>query len=428
MNIERVMGIEEKIEQIESSATRNYFREVYSCYTNGNYRAAVVSLWSVLVCDAVYKTQKLFELTGDGWARKKIAEIERLQQENSKSSEWELDLFEGFYNNKKFIGIGEISNIRDIQKKRHLCAHPVLSEDSALYTPSKDAVKSMILNALDDFLIRKNYYGKDVFPLLIETLKDNSEYYSELKNIKPFIVKYCQRLTLPAIYQIFKDFYKFSFRLDNEDATKYRRLNRRACHDLYQEVKKYPFYVQKMKEEREYFENVSFKTSILIYFFTFLSYNKEIYETFSEEMRDRLKVSHTKETDDDFFYSLKVASNFLYQNPSDYFSVMKQLLTDDTIKRFTLAEYNYINEVYHDVNCIEIINDLSIIFAENSPSYDDADERFNLVLDEGVLRSYTAKQLERLIASFNQSSQVRNRRRGDIDLAKLKHRLAEVTD
>ncbi|HHD8984286.1 TPA: hypothetical protein ACOX9D_005115, partial [Escherichia coli] len=104
MNVDRSMGIEEKAERIESSATRYYFSEVYSCYINGNYRAAVVSLWSVLVCDAVYKTQKLFELTGDAWANKKLTAIEKLQQENSKSSEWELDLFEGFYTNKKFIG------------------------------------------------------------------------------------------------------------------------------------------------------------------------------------------------------------------------------------------------------------------------------------------------------------------------------------
>lgn len=39
MNVVHSMGIEEKADLIESSATRYYFREVYSSYINGNYRA-----------------------------------------------------------------------------------------------------------------------------------------------------------------------------------------------------------------------------------------------------------------------------------------------------------------------------------------------------------------------------------------------------
>lgn len=427
MNTDRSMGIEEKTEYIESSATRNYFSEVYSCYINGNYRAAVVSLWSVLVCDAVYKTQKLFELTGDIWAQKKLAAIEKLQQENSKSSEWELDLFEGFYTNKKFIGIGEISNIRDIQKKRHLCAHPVLSEDNALYTPNRDSVKSMILNALDDFLIRNNYYGKDVFPILRDTLKEDSEFYSELRNIKPLIIKYCQRLTRPATYQIFKDFYKFSFRLNDEDAVKYRRMNRTACLHLYKEVKKTPSLILKMKEERDFFENVSFKTNTLTFLFHFLSLNREIYENFSEEMRDRLRACRDKEAEDDVFYGLKIASMFLFKTPDDYFVFLKNELDNNIIKRFTLAENLFISEVFHDVDCREILQNISISYAENSSTYDDADNRFDLILNESLLNSFTSEQLNKLISCFDSNSQISSRRRSGIDKIKLENRLKEIS-
>lgn len=426
MNVDRSMGIEEKAERIESSATRYYFSEVYSCYINGNYRAAVVSLWSVLVCDAVYKTQKLFELTGDAWANKKLTAIEKLQQENSKSSEWELDLFEGFYTNKKFIGIGEISNIRDIQKKRHLCAHPVLSEDNALYTPNKESVKSMILNALDDFLIRNNYYGKDVFPILRDTLKEDSEYYSELKNIKSLISKYCQRLTPTAIYQIFKDFYKFSFRLDDEDAVKYRRMNRSACFHLYQEVKKVPSLIQRMKEEKDFFENISYKTNALTFLFHFLSFNRDIYDNFSEEMRDRLKTCRDKETEDDIFYGLKICSMFSFKRPDDYFNFLKEALDCNNIKRFTFAEYEFISEVFHDVDCREMLQNISISYAENSSTYDDADNRFDLVLNEKLLNSFTSEQLNRLITCFDTNSQIGTRYRNRIDRGKLEKRLADI--
>ncbi|CNK68320.1 Uncharacterised protein [Yersinia pseudotuberculosis] len=427
MNVVHSMGIEEKVDLIESSATRYYFREVYSSYINGNYRAAVVSLWSVLVCDAVYKTQKLFELTGDVWAQKKLSAIEKLQQENSKSSEWELDLFEGFYTNKKFIGIGEISNIRDIQKKRHLCAHPVLSEDNALYTPNKESIKSMILNALDDFLIRKNYYGKDIFPVLRDTLKENSEYYSELKNINPLINKYCQRLTPSAIYQIFRNFYKFSFKLDDEDAVKYRIINQNACFQLYKEVKKSVLLIQKMKEEIDLFENISFKTQTLTYLFHFLSFNREIYDTFSKEMRDRLETCRDKETEDDVFYGLKICSMFSFKKPDEYFKFLKKALNDNQIKRFTIVEYEFITDVYHDTDCREALQNISISYAENSSNYDDADNRFNLVLSEKLLNSFTSEQLNRLLTCFDTNSQISERRRSRIDHEKLEKRLAEIT-
>ena len=40
-----------EIDNIYSSKTREYFREVLSSYSNGNYRSAVVMLYSVCICD-----------------------------------------------------------------------------------------------------------------------------------------------------------------------------------------------------------------------------------------------------------------------------------------------------------------------------------------------------------------------------------------
>lgn len=427
MNTGHNIGIEEKAELIESSATRYYFREVYSSYVNGNYRAAVVTLWSVLVCDAVYKTQKLYELTEEPWAKKKLAEIEALQKANSKSSDWELNLFEEFYSNKKFIGIGEISNIRDIQQKRHLCAHPILSEDNALYTPNKESVKSMILNALDDFLIRNNYYGKDVFPILLNTLKDNSEYYSDIKKIRPLVNKYCQRLTPTAVYQIFKNFYKFSFKLDNQEAEENRRLNQRALSILYAEVKKSAENVQKIKEDIEFFENISFKSSILGYLYHFLSLNRDFYSYFSKEIRERFIVHRDKESEDDTYYTLKLCSSFTFESADNYFNFLKEGFSNGKINNFDLSIYEYISDVYQDIECQEELKELAIIYFSNSNSYAEADNRFDFIQTKELLESFNADQLNRLVESFDTNSQIRLRRRGAIDRHKLERRLQEIT-
>ena len=44
---------------ISSKETAKYFEEVYSSYINGNYRSAVVMLWSVVIYDVINKLQTL---------------------------------------------------------------------------------------------------------------------------------------------------------------------------------------------------------------------------------------------------------------------------------------------------------------------------------------------------------------------------------
>ncbi|WP_109419133.1 hypothetical protein [Proteus terrae] len=423
---ENKIGIEDKIELIESSSTKHYFKEVYSSYINGNYRAAVVSLWSVLVCDAVYKTRRLVDLTNDNWAIKQINLIETSQRQNSTKSDWELKLFEGFYEQKKFIGIGEISNIRDIQQKRHLCAHPILSEDDVLYTPNKDLVKSMIINALDDFLLRKNYYGKDLFPIIRDTLVENSEYYATVKNIKPLISKYCQRVTPLATYQIFKEFWKFSFRLDAEESSKHRRILHFACIYLYDEVKKRTELLEKIKDDLDFFEKISFKYDALTYLFSFFCNHPDFYKRLSSELQDRLKEYPTRDDKEDNDNAYKIATMFLFDNASDYFDYISKSIEEYKITRITLSHIKFIINIYRDYQCEKEIYDIVILYASKSTGYDDADNRFDLIFNSEIFEKLSINQLEQLISSFEANGQIKGRRRSNVDMKKLETKLNEI--
>ena len=42
-------------DDIYFSKTREYFKEVLSSYANGNYRSAIVMLYSIAICDILYK-------------------------------------------------------------------------------------------------------------------------------------------------------------------------------------------------------------------------------------------------------------------------------------------------------------------------------------------------------------------------------------
>ena len=50
-------SIEQRASQIFDARNREYFSEVLSCDAAGNYRSAVVMLWSVVVCDLLFKIQ-----------------------------------------------------------------------------------------------------------------------------------------------------------------------------------------------------------------------------------------------------------------------------------------------------------------------------------------------------------------------------------
>lgn len=62
-------SIEQRAAQIFDARTKEYFAEVLSCYVAGNYRSAVVMLWSVAVCDLLFKLQNLVDLYADAKAK-----------------------------------------------------------------------------------------------------------------------------------------------------------------------------------------------------------------------------------------------------------------------------------------------------------------------------------------------------------------------
>ena len=52
-------------EDIYFAKTGEYFNEVLSNYANGNYRSAVVMLYSVAICDLLFKLQELADMYND---------------------------------------------------------------------------------------------------------------------------------------------------------------------------------------------------------------------------------------------------------------------------------------------------------------------------------------------------------------------------
>src|SRR5947209_14202956 len=95
-------------ERITDARTRRYFAEVYSSYANSNYRSAVVMLWSVVVCDLLFKLDFLKNTYGDAIAQAILNEIDALRQKNPKSPDWEWELVKKVKDRTHLLDVSDV--------------------------------------------------------------------------------------------------------------------------------------------------------------------------------------------------------------------------------------------------------------------------------------------------------------------------------
>lgn len=74
-------------EEIYFKKTREYFKEVVSSYSNENYRSAIVMLYSISICDILFKLQELKDMYNDSMAAKILKKVEDLRNNQNKRLE-----------------------------------------------------------------------------------------------------------------------------------------------------------------------------------------------------------------------------------------------------------------------------------------------------------------------------------------------------
>ena len=73
-------SLEQIMQEINDSKSAEYFGEVFSSYQNENYRSAIVMLWSVAVCDALFKLRHLVDVYGDKPAQNILNDVAKMQK------------------------------------------------------------------------------------------------------------------------------------------------------------------------------------------------------------------------------------------------------------------------------------------------------------------------------------------------------------
>lgn len=220
------------IEKIPEKKTRDLFREVYSSYCNGNYRSAVVMLWTVVVCDVLFKLQYLRDVYQDQKAIEILEKIQRIQDDNKKSSEWETKLIDLVFERTHFLNDGEKQSIDFLHSNRHLAAHPII-ENGELYQPNAERTRDLLRIALDSILTKDAFLTKSIIVPFLEDLSMKKDRLKNFENVDTYLKsRYFQNINAHLIRELFKTLWRFVISPHTDIETENQWINAMALQSL----------------------------------------------------------------------------------------------------------------------------------------------------------------------------------------------------
>ena len=261
MNI-KVFSLENHRNSIYDRRTRAYFDEVYKSYANGCYRSATVMLWSVIVCDLIFKLQELKDLYEDSIAIKILTEIKNLQEVDPYSPKWEKDLVKMVFERTQLLDTASNHKISTIQVHRHLSAHPVLSDEDILFEPTEEMVRSDIRNGIEVLLSKPPFLTQKVLTTLLQDLEAHKDLIPDNTALLKYLdAKYLKSLNFEITNRIFRGLWKFVFRSEDERSENNREINFRALTIIYgsQRIE----ILESIKSETNYYSVISSKPEIV---------------------------------------------------------------------------------------------------------------------------------------------------------------------
>ncbi|WP_421799826.1 hypothetical protein [Haliscomenobacter sp.] len=306
-------------ENIYNSKTKGYFKEILESYHNGNYRATIVMLYTIVICDLVYKLQELKEIYNDDKAIKILNEVEETQNKNPKSPDWEVELIKKISERTTFFEISTHENVLLLQKHRHLSAHPVMDKNYELYTPNKETTRAHLRNMLEDILTKPPLVSNDVFNELINDISEKREYfppqYNNIEFERYILGKYLNNAPKSTIYHVFKSIWKLTFRLIDEKCSQNRDINYNALFVMFKKYKEELLGL--ILKDKPYFSKIE-KGPPCQFLISFISIYPEIFPLLEEHAKIIIRQEASIRAD------YKVRAWYLEENLKQHIKVLRQ--------------------------------------------------------------------------------------------------------
>jgi hypothetical protein len=411
-------SLENLSEKIHSCKTKKYFQEVLSSYHNGNYRSAVVMLWSVAVCDIVYKLEYLVDLYQDKNAKSIIDDLTESLNLDSKSSSWEVKLIKETHEKIKLLDNSEYENLLYLQKQRHLSAHPILDSDRQLHTPNKETVRALIRNTLEDLLIKPPFYTKKIIDELSENIAEAAPALNTREKVKRYVEsRYLSRLKPEVELSIYRSLWKFVFKLEDEKSTKNRVINLRTLEVIGN--RKRESILNQIKEEKDYYSNVSSIPLTLDVLVIYLSKNPNIYDLLNEDAK--IKILHNVKTTN----TSKIWGWFVKKNLEKHYQDILSLIENDINFNFTKEELKILLKTPDTQEWQHLFCRIVSSYYCASQRFDEANSRFQEAISP-YLEFFDKEAIVFLIDRIEQNDQVYGRRKAKEEHKEIKKKLFQL--
>ncbi|MEG5173913.1 hypothetical protein [Microcoleus sp. B3-D7] len=411
-------SLENTSEKIHYGKTKDYFQEVLSSYHNGNYRSAVVMLWSVAVCDIVYKLEYLVDLYEDSGAKSILDCIKESQKDNPKSPSWEFELVQHTHEHTNLLDHSEYANLVYLQQQRHLSAHPILDSDRQLHTPNKETVRALIRNTLEDLLIKPPFYRKEIIKELLANIAEAAPALNTRQKVKKYLEsRYLSKLKPEVELSIYRSLWKLVFKLDNEDCTKNRNINLQTLEVIGN--RNAGSILTKIKGEKDYYSNVSSIPLTLDYLVIYLSKNPKIYDLLNQDAK--LKIQHNVKTTN----TSKICGCFVKDNLEVHYKDILYLIENDIKFYFKEVELKFLLEIADTEEWQHLFCCILSSYYCASRGFEEANSRFQEAISP-YLEVFDKEAIVFLIERIEKNDQVYGRRKAKEEHKEIKKKLFQL--
>lgn len=416
-------SVELTMERIQDGRTREYFREVYKDYVTGSYRSATVMLWSVVVCDLLFKLEEMRDAYEDSRAESILREIDAQRKADPFSPQWESHLLDRTKSGTSLLETGEYESLGNLRKYRNLCAHPVLDQNDALYSPTPEQVRAYMRTVLESILTKPALLTHKVLDAFTDDVCARAPMMPDDDSLHKYLqAKYFGHLAPAVLGQLFRSVWHITFHSADTGGEENRRSLLRALCQVYGAA---PDACElTLQQDASYFSQVGRTDDQLSLLSTFLTKHPRAYSSLTDQAKAPLQSFLDRNLD------AFATAWYVHGSVQEHIRavVAKATVADPSLSLDTFGE---VYSIALDNDCASQLHDLGISYYKESGCYDRADAVFCKVI-RPCLGNYTVDEFRRLLDAIESNNQTYDRgwaRRDHTEvLVSMKKRFDEQVD
>lgn len=424
-------NIDDCSERIYHPKTKEYFREVISSFKNDNYRSAVVMLYSVTICDLIYKLKEASDIYNDTKATEILVEINQRQESSPTSPDWEAYLIENIIKGTRLLDSHEGENLKYLRQHRHLSAHPVLNQVDILFSPNPETALAHIRNIVEGVLSKGALLGGDIFSQFAEDIANEKQYLADEHTLKKYIEsKYLRPMSPLLENKVFKSFWRIVFKNEDAKCEENRDINYKVLYIMLERNKSN--FLKLLDTEKKYFSIISDKQTICKKMIDLIVDFPEIFELLEDHAIEKLKTKIKAEEAliiKAYFLAESVVKHLIFLSDRYHKEEMNYYETRYYINKhvFTRSDIKFLHNLAMQKGFLDVFYILMIEHYKHSTDFSTAEIIYDYCI-EPYLNKFNKEQIMELLDAVDSNRQVHDPRRRFFtsEMKKIKARADEL--